>query len=116
MKFILMISIYVILNSFGQILIKMGTMEIKNPVSMCDVINVKLIFGVFLFGLSFLTWIFILTKFNLSYAFPFAVGFGYAMVIVLSIFILKEVPTFLQIAGMSFVGIGLILMSVKLSH
>ncbi|MBE9562588.1 MAG: transporter [Proteobacteria bacterium] len=113
MKLIVLIAIYVILNSCGQLLIKMGTLELPEVTGIYDLFNLKLIAGIGLFGMSFLTWIYILSKNNLSYAFPFAVGLGYMAVIFLSIFVLKETSTYLQLTGIGFVWMGIILMSVQ---
>lgn len=113
MKFLVLIGIYVGLNSIGQLLIKMGTIEIGEITGVEKLINVKLLSGIFLFGLSFLTWIYILFKANLSYAFPFAVGLGYVAVIGLSILVLRESATILQAAGMVLVGVGVFLMSIQ---
>jgi drug/metabolite transporter (DMT)-like permease len=112
MKFFILVAIYVVLNSCGQLLIKMGTLEMPEVSGIYDLFNLKLIAGVGLFGMSFLTWIYILSKNNLSYAFPFAVGLGYMAVIFLSIFVLKETATYLQLTGMGLVWMGIILMSV----
>ena len=112
MKFFLLIAIYVILNASGQLLIKIGTSELKQIVSFYDLMNLKLISGIGLFGMSFLTWIYILSKSNLSYAFPFAVGLGYVAVVALAILVLKESLHSLQLMGMTLVWMGIILMSV----
>ncbi|RKZ53136.1 MAG: hypothetical protein DRR16_00045 [Candidatus Parabeggiatoa sp. nov. 3] len=112
MKFFILIGLYVLLNSFAQLLIKMGTLEMKEVASFYDLFNLKLIAGIGLFGMSFLTWIVIVSKNNLSYAFPFAVGMGYIGVILLSILVLKETATFLQFVGMSLIWMGIILMSL----
>lgn len=104
-----MITVYVLLNSFGQILIKTGTPENMKGLDIRELLNIRLLSGALLFGLSFLAWIFILSKTNLSYSFPFAVGFGYTSVIVLSYFILKEDIAPLQILGIIIVGLGLTL-------
>ncbi len=112
MNFFMLIGIYVVLNSCGQLLIKMGTLEMNGVASVYDLLNLKLIVGIGLFGMSFLTWIYIVSKNNLSYAFPFAVGLGYVAVILLSLLVLKEKATYLQMTGMSLVWMGIILMSL----
>jgi multidrug transporter EmrE-like cation transporter len=112
MKFFVLIGIYVILNSFGQLFIKMGTLEMKEITTFYDLLNLKLMGGITLFGLSFLTWIYIVSKNNLSYAFPFAVGLGYMGVIFLSLVVLKESATIVQFIGMTLIWIGIILMSL----
>jgi len=114
MNFFVLIGIYVVLNAFGQLFIKIGSYDLKTATSLWDILtNFTLMGGIVLFGMSFLTWIYILTKSNLSYAFPFAVGLGYVAVIMLAVFVLKEVPNTLQIAGMVLVGIGVMLMSMQ---
>ena len=110
MTFVLSISVYVVLNACGQLLIKMGTLEMKKVESFQDLLNFKLLSGIGLFGLSFLTWIYIISRNNLSYAFPFAVGLGYIGVLLLSMFVLKETATFWQFVGMALIWIGIVLM------
>ncbi len=110
MTFILSIGVYVVLNACGQLLIKMGTLEMKQVKSLQDLLNFKLLSGIGLFGLSFLTWIYIVSRNNLSYAFPFAVGLGYIGIVLLSMFVLKETATLWQFIGMALIWIGIILM------
>ena len=113
MRFFVLIGLYVCLNAVGQLLIKMGTQEIGEVRSITALINVKLLSGILLFGLSFLTWIYILFKASLSYAFPFAVGLGYVAVLLLAIVVLKESTSATQMAGMALVGTGVVLMSIQ---
>lgn len=113
MTFILSIGVYVVLNAFGQLLIKMGTLEMKEVRGLHDLLNYKLLAGVGLFGLSFVTWIFIVSRNKLSYAFPLAVGLGYIGVILLAIFVLKETATFWQFVGMALIWIGIVLMMLN---
>lgn len=113
MRFFILIAVYVCLNSVGQLLIKMGTIEIGDVTGIEKLLNAKLLGGIVLFGLSFLTWIFILFKANLSYAFPFAVGLGYVAVLSLAIVVLKESATSIQLGGMALVGVGIVLMSFQ---
>jgi multidrug transporter EmrE-like cation transporter len=115
MRFFVLVGLYVCLNAVGQLLIKMGTHEIGEVTSLGKLFNAKLMGGIFLFGLSFLTWIYILFKANLSYAFPFAVGLGYVAVLSLAILVLKESATATQMSGMALVGAGVVLMSLQAS-
>ena len=110
MTFILSIGVYVVLNACGQLLIKMGTLEMKQVRSFHDLLNFKLLAGVGLFGLSFVTWIFIVSRNRLSYAFPLAVGLGYIGVILLSMLVLKETATLWQFVGMALIWMGIVLM------
>jgi multidrug transporter EmrE-like cation transporter len=98
----------------GQLLIKAGSLELNQTQNLLSILtNIKLLAGIGLFGFSFLTWIYILTKSNLSYAFPFAVGLGYVAIIALSVLVLKEPIAMTQRFGILFVGVGVILMSLQ---
>ena len=111
MRFAILIGLYVILNSVAQLLLKQGASAGGGMVVAGLPINARLVFGVILFGLSFLVWIFILAKENLSFAFPFAVGLGYSTVAALSVFVLKEPLSGSQMTGISLVLVGLILVA-----
>lgn len=112
MRFFILIGLYVVLNSLGQLLIKAGSLELNQTQNLFSILaNTKLLAGIGLFGFSFLTWIYILTKSNLSYAFPFAVGLGYVAIIALSVLVLKEPISMTQRFGITLVGLGVIFMS-----
>ena len=113
MRFAILIALYVVLNSAAQLLLKQGA-SAGGGVSIAGLpINSKLVIGVILFGLSFLVWIFILAKENLSFAFPFAVGLGYSTVAALSIFVLREPVSPLQMTGIIVVLIGLTMIALR---
>ena len=108
MDLMIEVTLYVILSSVGQIFLKTGAGEIQKD-SLSTFFNIKLMSGIFIFGMSFLTWIYILTKANLSYAYPYAVGLSYILVILISALILKEHITQRQLGGIAIVGVGLVL-------
>lgn len=112
MRFGLLIALYVVLNSFAQLLLKQGASVTSSGINIAGLpINARLIAGVALFGLSFLVWMFILTRENLSFAFPFAVGLGYSAVVFLSVFVLGETISAWQLTGIGLVLIGLLLIA-----
>ena len=72
--------------------------------------NFKILLVLFLYGLGFLTWIFILTKFELSYVFPMLVII-YPLVLFFSWIFLKEDITTLRVLGTLIIVIGIILVA-----
>lgn len=111
MRFAVLIALYVGLNSIAQLLLKQGASTSGGMVLAGIPLNGRLIAGVVLFGASFLVWIYILTRENLSYAFPFAVGLGYSSVVVLSVWALREPVSSLQWLGIGIVLVGLLLIA-----
>jgi multidrug transporter EmrE-like cation transporter len=112
MRFAVLIMLYVVLNSLAQLLLKQGASQTANGLSLAGLpVNARLLAGVVLFGSSFLVWMFILARENLSFAFPFAVGLGYSAVVLLSIFVLGETVSILQMTGIGLVLVGLILVA-----
>lgn len=77
--------------------------------------NVWILLGVVLFGISFLTWLFILSKLQLNIAYPIIISIEAVLVTVASWFIFREYLSWFQILGIAFVIIGIILISPKTS-
>ncbi len=112
MRFAALILLYVVLNAFAQLLLKQGASQTASALSVAGLpVNGRLLAGIVLFGLSFLVWMFILARENLSFAFPFAVGLGYSAVVMLSVFVLGEAVSIIQMTGIGLVLVGLILVA-----
>ena len=119
MKNLSLILISVFLGSIGQVLIKIGADKINKAGSFfssvqsifTDIFNLvkvpELVFGVIFFGASFLLWVKVLTKSELSYAYPM-VSLGYIIVALFSFFLFKETITFNKIAGILLIISGAI--------
>lgn len=75
---------------------------IKSPV---------LITGFFLYGFSFVLWLKILKENELSYAFPVASAALFIFISLFSYFLLHEHLSFLRIAGMILIFIGILFVS-----
>ena len=107
--------ISVILGAFGQILVKIGAKNLKLDfsldhllVSLGEIIrNIPVMSGMFLYCISFIIWVKVLSKTELSYAYPF-VSLGYLLIMVFSFFVFKENITYSRIIGTLFVIIGVI--------
>lgn len=66
--------------------------------------------GLFLFGLSALVWLLVLSRASLSFAYPFA-ALTYVLILLFDQFVLDETVPPLRWAGVAFIGIGIILVS-----
>lgn len=105
----------VFLGAFGQILVKYGATRFSENLfnqgilhSISTLItNIPVVTGAFLYGISFLIWIKVLSKVELSYAYPM-VSIGYIFVMVFSYFVFKENITLMRLIGVSFIIIGVI--------
>jgi uncharacterized membrane protein len=66
--------------------------------------------GLFLFGLSAIVWLMVLSRASLSFAYPFA-ALTYVLILLFDQFVLDETVPPLRWAGVAFIGIGIILVS-----
>jgi drug/metabolite transporter (DMT)-like permease len=66
--------------------------------------------GLFLFGISALVWLLVLSRASLSFAYPFA-ALTYVLILVFDQFVLDETVPSLRWAGVAFIGVGIILVS-----
>lgn len=115
MKYVLII-IYLILTVSGLILYKKGAnsnfiFEIKN-----NALNIKLslisIIGLGCYLMSFLMYMLILPKFDLTFIYPLMTAISYIGIYILSIFILNESVTTLGIIGSLIIMIGIFIANI----
>lgn len=116
MLYLILLSVF--LGAIGQVLVKYGAQKtdliftngqiISTLVSMIK--NAPLMSGIIIYGISFLIWIKVLNKVELSFAYPM-VSIGYVIVMLFSYFLFKENITPLRIAGVAFIIIGVIFIS-----
>ena len=66
--------------------------------------------GLFLFGLSALVWLVVLSRASLSFAYPFA-ALTYVLILVFDEFVLNDTVPPLRWAGVAFIGAGIFLVS-----
>jgi drug/metabolite transporter (DMT)-like permease len=98
----------IILGAIAQILMKFGTLKTSSILSMF--VNVYIISGILLYGLSALFWIYAISKIQLSYAYPM-VSLGYVIVFVLSYFIFNEPINVLRVSGLIAIIIGVLMIA-----
>lgn len=114
---ILLIVIYVLLTVTGLILFKLGTNEgvsvSFSSGNLSVLLNFKSIIGLLCYVCSFLLYMVLVSKFNLSYIFPITQGVTYVLIFLSSIAIFKEKITTQGIIGILLVIVGIILLNIK---
>ena len=114
----LLIILYLICASLGQILFKYGCnksfkLEFYNGTLNFN-LNIISIIGLFLYVISFILFFYMMSKYNLSYIVPILTGILYISIIMLSTIILKETITTIQLVGIGFILVGVITMNIKI--
>ena len=109
----------VFMGAIGQTILKLGANKL-GPISLSlrtiikDVIHIlmvpEILIGLILFGSSFLLWIKVLTKSDLSYAYPM-VSLGYIVIALLSKFLLNEPFTFNKVIGVVMIISGVFVLN-----
>lgn len=114
---IISIIIYLILTVGGLILIKMGSNSINIAIAnetFTFAMGIKAIIGFLCYIASFLIYTFyIVRKFDLSYIFPIITGITQVLVILSSVFILKEQINIYGIIGIILIIAGIFFLNIK---
>lgn len=106
----------IIIAAFGQIVLKLGMNKVGISLAKVGLVNFfikifttpQVLLGLFLYGVSTLFWLVILSREKLSFVYPM-VAFSYVVTVILSIFILKE-----QVPWLRWLGLGLICVGISL--
>jgi len=118
MKNILLILTSVSLNAGAQILMRKGMLqigEVSFTQSLLKTLS-QMITSVYLwlslscYGMSIFIWMVVLSRVEVSFAYAFS-SLGYVLVIIMSIFILREHISTIRIIGVGIVCFGIILVS-----
>jgi len=116
---LLAILVSVSLAVVGQLLLKIGMLRMgRFPLNISTIVqqytrvllNPFIIAGIIGFALSMLVWLYVLSRLELSVAYPF-VALNYVLILFASHFLLKETITPLKIMGVAVVVIGVYLVS-----
>jgi drug/metabolite transporter (DMT)-like permease len=115
MRFILLI-IYVITSSIGVVLIRLGGIQTK-LILKADLVSLSsnwlFMSGLLFYVISFLLWIVILQKFELTYISPVAYGLVFVSIAILSRFLLHEVISWRTIVGFVLIFAGIVVFNIK---
>src|SRR5688572_30417636 len=108
----------ILANVIGQIFMKaganqLGGIHINGIFDVIKFLFTPYVFmGIATYGVGTIFWIFALSKFDLSFAYPF-LSIGYILILIVSYFIFKEDITAYKVCGVVIIIIGLILISQK---
>lgn len=107
---------YVLATSSALVLIKLGTVS-GAPVAVFEHslrfnINLSIIVGIFLYGLSFLLYIYLISKFDLGFIIPITTALVYILIFTTSFFIFHESFTIIKITAISLIIFGVILLNL----
>lgn len=111
----LIIALYVLTTSLGLVILKMGA-DAGVPINIANNkltfnINAYTVSGVLLYGLSFLLYTYLISKYDLGYIIPLAASFVYILIFFASYLIFKESFTATKIAGISLIIVGLVFLN-----
>jgi multidrug transporter EmrE-like cation transporter len=111
MSYIILLILSIIFNAVANVLMKVGMLKDKPFSSVVElffniICNPFLMGGVLCFALGLAAYCYVLTKLNLSIAYPINTSVSYVIVIIASWLFLHETITFLQIAGFAFIIAG----------
>ena len=114
MVLILMFAVYALLSAGGLILFKMGGRDTaiqSNSSGLSLLLSWKMLSGILCYMLSFVLWLLIVSKTQLSFAMPLSVGVVNILVFLGSARYLHEEITPLKIIGLGVIIVGLFLIT-----
>ena len=106
-------SLYLALGLFGMTLIKFGHESINGvKIPVLGVVSLKLIIGMFFYAISFLVFVFFVSKMRIAVVVPIISGLHCALTAVIGILIFKERITVWQIIGIVMIVVGTLLVGM----
>ena len=114
MKLAIMFTCYVLLASSGLVLFKMGSSNTNLTLNLFGLtinFSIKMILGLFCYGFSFILWMLIVSKMNLTIAMPLSVAIVNTLIVVESCLLLKEKINITQGIGIFVIIIGVCVMT-----
>ncbi len=113
-KYILILA-YTVLGVSGMTMLKFGSRYHTSLNFTKFFVGVELswasLFGVFLYGLSFLLYIYLISKYELSYLFPMLTAMTYLGILAASILVFHESFSTIKMLGSLLVFAGVILLN-----
>ena len=110
---IILIVLYVIFAVGGSTLIKYGTLPKIQSLLTIPFVNVNIsliaILGIISYGLSFLLYIFLLSKFDLSFISPVTVGIVYVLLMITALIIFGEQFSVIKVIGCAIILAGILM-------
>lgn len=111
------ILVYVMFSVSGLLLLKIGTTRAFSLTLTEGNLDIKisgiLLIGMCLYLLALITSLIAMKTIDLSIFYPISAGLGYVLVCLLSYLVLREHITRMQLGGMLFILIGVVLMNLR---
>jgi len=113
----IILLLYVAATSLGLIFVKLGTTD-GFPIKFTDSkvhfnFNFFSVAGILLYGISFLLYVYLISKNDLGYIIPLTTALVYAVIFVASYFVFHEVFTTVKILGILLIVTGLICLNIQ---
>lgn len=113
----IILLVYVLATSLGLILIKLGSedgLPIRFVQGKLDFhFNILAFSGIALYAISFILYLYLISKNDLGYIIPLVTALVYIVIFVASYFIFHEVFTTMKIVGIVLIVTGLIFLNLK---
>jgi drug/metabolite transporter (DMT)-like permease len=116
---LVLILLDVLLNVTGQLSLKYGMSKIGNfslslsalpPVFLKAATNLSVLFGLFCYGLGFMVWLIVLSKAEVSYAYPL-ISLGYVLTALLAWVLFGEALNGNRLVGILIICLGVFLIA-----
>lgn len=105
----------IVLNASAQIFIRLSVMNKSLSLNLYTIIEViksiQIWYGMFCYGISIFLWIYVLSKVQVSLAYPFQ-ALGYIFGSFLAWYFLDEKINNINLTGLFFISVGLIILSL----
>lgn len=116
---IVLIAMYILLSVGGLVVFKLGSSKelsfgLTNG-SLHLHLNLLVILGLLMYVVSFLLYMFIVSKFDLSYIVPICTGFVYILTFIAAKFVFDEQITSFHYVGALLILCGVLLINIKKS-
>ncbi|MDT7858492.1 MAG: EamA family transporter [Candidatus Aenigmarchaeota archaeon] len=117
MEAIALVLISVLLGVSGQLSLKQGMRKVGNfeleyflTTKVFEILKEKfIIIGIFCYAIATLIWLVVLSKAELSFAYPL-LAIGYVLIAIFSKFLFNENVTFVRFLGIILISIGVFLL------
>ncbi|NIT36560.1 MAG: EamA family transporter [candidate division Zixibacteria bacterium] len=116
MKTIALILLSVALGVTGQIFLKQGV-SAEGPITglnralLTTIFRPLVLLGLFCYGLSSVSWLVVLSRTELSYAYPM-IALGYVLIFLLSWWLFGDKVTWVRVVGLFLICFGVVLVAI----
>lgn len=103
-------------NVVAQLFLRKGMMNIEiNSLSLSKLLEVLsslyVWMGLFFYGISFVLYLYILTKFEVSYIYPIIMSIGFVLLLIFSVLLFGEAFTLKKVLGILIIAAGIIIIT-----